>query len=521
MVRSGAGQRYGLVVPVVKAASRYGNDSGFIRLWSDASREAALDVRRANMSPDQSVAALTIGAKLKVTPEEYKDILTSPILANHPNPINFHNLTITGQGNGNLFGSATTELGREDMPVVPASHASVSSFAQTLKDAGIQSREEDVDPRTLIATQNELDGRKVAALIPRLQAERGTNPDKGTLVVSKEGSILDGHHRWGAAASIAMEDPTFKSHVLRVDAPIGKLLELTHAYNDAKGLQPHEFGQFTAGGLFNPMNLGIPEGEHPPDPNKPYLYHNGHWLLLATDAEDNKELKLTGWTQEARDAALATRRAKTQVENYPHAVPGVTQTPLQAFANKAAPVDEEAVDLEHYQQGWMAGLHTDQKSALEDYTTVGYHDINATLRGVTIDPYDSSMSVAETKAEIPKIDAALASVPPLSGPVTVYRGISGDIGLKEGVVIGDKGFVSTTLNPAVVPTFAGDDKNTFLAITLPKGSQAAYMGPVSVHHEDEVLLPRDSSFRVTKVTSDSDGNKFAEAELVSNGTKAK
>ena len=63
-------------------------------------------------------------------------------------------------------------------------------------------------------------------------ATQGSPVTKLTLIISKEGYILDGHHRFSCAM---LSDPNLQMSVLEVPMPIDDLLKLTLSYGDAIG----------------------------------------------------------------------------------------------------------------------------------------------------------------------------------------------------------------------------------------------------------------------------------------------
>lgn len=56
--------------------------------------------------------------------------------------------------------------------------------------------------------------------------------NQSTFIISSDNFIIDGHHRYLSGLLI---DPTMKVNVLRVEAPISKLLPLSLTYSDAVG----------------------------------------------------------------------------------------------------------------------------------------------------------------------------------------------------------------------------------------------------------------------------------------------
>lgn len=160
-----------------------------------------------------------------------------------------------------------------------------------------------------------------------------------------------------------------------------------------------------------------------------------------------------------------------------------------------APPSGELQDLANAQYD---KLSEDELAALFKYTGTGYIPINRTLRGAELQhPY-----TWDIKDAIQKLDSVVdkASLPK---ELTVYRGVR-DVhlnGIKPGDLITDKGFISTSTEMGVAFGFGtrtGDVPHTGLfKIQLPTGSHAALATGFST--EQEVILPRDSVYRVTNV----------------------
>lgn len=173
----------------------------------------------------------------------------------------------------------------------------------------------------------------------------------------------------------------------------------------------------------------------------------------------------------------------------------------------------------------FAGELTEEEAqALKDYATGGYRDLNAALRAGTDleDLDDASRALAE------HLDAALAKAPK-SDPIVVYRGVDpgwrpplgtrDDAAVRAGLAdftesrfaAGDivtlRGYQSTSLftQPALDASLTRETPGIIFEI---RTRSTAYLSPDlgTAHYADEaeVLLPRDSRFRVVKVLRDVD-----------------
>ena len=101
-------------------------------------------------------------------------------------------------------------------------------FMQFLRDSGIEIVEEEVDASHLRASQNELNGAKIAGIASGMEA--GKVPD-ARIFVSDSGYVVDGHHRW--AAKVGLEYKTgqpMKQPVNHIKADIIKVLQLANDF---------------------------------------------------------------------------------------------------------------------------------------------------------------------------------------------------------------------------------------------------------------------------------------------------
>jgi hypothetical protein len=209
-------------------------------------------------------------------------------------------------GHPGLFTRSAKPLARKDMPVVEGDAAHIAEFRGVLRERGLSWRSERVDPATLHATQNELDGAKVGG-IERAMRSGKFAPDAQYLVVDRAGNVLDGHHRWAAAATLRVGQPPptapVRVKVLRVDTDIDGLLDAGRAYNEKAGVKSKSFGQRAVDGP------GAPDPSTAPDPSLPYFWLDGEgWVLLASDTADGVPRDLSGLPlpdQADVDAALA------------------------------------------------------------------------------------------------------------------------------------------------------------------------------------------------------------------------
>lgn len=125
-----------------------------------------------------------------------------------------------------LFARAAGKIKRENMPQIPDEHR--DTFVKELREAGVTVEDTQVDPKQLRPTQSEFAGPKVGKMLQGMRKEGWFgNP----ILVTSDGYILDGHHRWAAKAAQALEKPGVKIPVTRIDMPIAKVLTFGLAFD--------------------------------------------------------------------------------------------------------------------------------------------------------------------------------------------------------------------------------------------------------------------------------------------------
>jgi len=167
--------------------------------------------------------------------------------------IDLCNVSVPGT---NLFCVESKGIPRIDMPQLkgvptdgsPASQLTVDArgevditekFLDDLRARGIGLEPGEALASHLKATQNELNGNKVAGIMGAMRD--GKLDVTSPMVVSKDGYIVDGHHRWAAAVALeydGIDNPVtdMAMKVVRVDADIIDILEASKAFAAEQGI---------------------------------------------------------------------------------------------------------------------------------------------------------------------------------------------------------------------------------------------------------------------------------------------
>jgi len=145
-------------------------------------------------------------------------------------PVNLEHLQVTGKGNENMFARHATETPRSKMPQLPETVAGMRGFTDDLAARGVKVElRKGVDPRSLHATQNELDGAKVGSIYGYIRGG-GWQADS-VIIASREGAVVDGHHRWAAGSAARVAGMDFGINVLQVDMGIEELLDIAQSHS--------------------------------------------------------------------------------------------------------------------------------------------------------------------------------------------------------------------------------------------------------------------------------------------------
>ena len=182
----------------------------------------------------------------KITPEEQREIsmkidelnkMTQDAMARGEKAPNYNLCQITVPGT-NLYCDNNLGIPREDMPQfkgkpqpgTPAADMPVDKngevdteplFKQMLADKGVKVLDTEIPSDSLKATQSELVGSKVAGMTKALEKDPNHPAITAPIYVSRDGYVVDGHHRWAAVTSAAIKagKPTdMKVRVIDMDA---------------------------------------------------------------------------------------------------------------------------------------------------------------------------------------------------------------------------------------------------------------------------------------------------------------
>lgn len=144
-----------------------------------------------------------------------------------------------------------------------------------------------------------------------------------------------------------------------------------------------------------------------------------------------------------------------------------------------------------YVQDDYGPLTDEQIGAISEYQSQDmYREVNGALR--RDEPLSAELADLRDQLDSVFEDDRIY----LEEDVVVFRGAAIDTSeIKQGDVYQDKGYLSTSADPAVAVRFS----STVVAITVPKGYPAAYLPALGMSGEAELLLPRDTNIVIDEV----------------------
>lgn len=113
-------------------------------------------------------------------------------------------------------------------------------FKKHLEKKGVTVKKKAVPAAMLKATQKDLVGNKVAGMLEALKNDPTHEKITAPILVSRDGYILDGHHRWAALVGLDMASGSDKSVMMNVevvDMDIGSLVDESNKFGDEIGLK--------------------------------------------------------------------------------------------------------------------------------------------------------------------------------------------------------------------------------------------------------------------------------------------
>lgn len=316
-------------------------------------------------------------------------------------------VTVTGT---NLFCADTKNIPRVKMPQMD--EAQTKAFLKHLEGKGYKVEKDDEKSVHLRATQNQLNGAKVAKLAARIESGDGKENER-RIVVSRDDYILDGHHHWAAQIALDARNNKLGGHntkISRVDIDIITLLNEANKFTGGAGAQGFEDEKRAR---WRRMRAEAEawlakwdESQHPRVPGGPEggQFTSGGEGSSADDAKlDPKVIAVGGdaWNKAtARRLEREYQEAKPALETLTAKYAGLDAPPDVA----APPEPDEDEEPPYMPQSWGEMSSDDQDKAFEEYKSA---KLSGYLESETTNWYDSGQALDDAKtilAENPEED---------------------------------------------------------------------------------------------------------------------
>ena len=175
------------------------------------------------------------------------------------------------------------------------------------------------------------------------------------------------------------------------------------------------------------------------------------------------------------------------------------------------------------QRGYKGSLDQEVSESVNAYCGGSYYAMNKSLRNPKSKDFEEEGPGERNEwqknlreGHISRLDQAIAGSPPTTADLVVHRGVSGKraIASIEKAGVGgtyiDKGFGSTSMSLTVAREAMSGElfgaktsaEGKVITIKIPKGSKALTAAGISNYGEREVILPRNSKFKITKIGYD-------------------
>ena len=164
---------------------------------------------------------------------------------------NLCKITVAGT---NLYCAGNAGIPREEMPQFkgkPTEGSPAASmekdingevdtepmFRELLKRKGIKTIQTELPSDSLKATQSELVGAKVAGMAKALESDPNHPKITAPIYVSRDGYVVDGHHRWAAVTTNAIRDgKPANMKVIVIDADIKDVIPMSNKFAEEIGV---------------------------------------------------------------------------------------------------------------------------------------------------------------------------------------------------------------------------------------------------------------------------------------------
>ena len=187
--------------------------------------------------PVSAANAVISGKSANVTSADLDDAMIY-LAQNAPPGTNLMRLSVDGK---QVTGDNGLPHSRKDMPQFDGDNK--TQFVQEMEASGVRVTRKSVDPSRLTPGQNEIDAGKTGSMFRDLDSAKVAPNGGDPILVSREGRVLDGNHRYAAYSSARQDGhPDITINVIELDMPAGQLLPIMQSWTQSHGIQTRALG---------------------------------------------------------------------------------------------------------------------------------------------------------------------------------------------------------------------------------------------------------------------------------------
>jgi len=204
-----------------------------MRIANEMRRRAEAEAKKPLFDAAEVTQRTVDGLGSDIPPRRFAEVLT--LMADRTDDPDITNISLAGTG---LMSRDNLGIARKDMPQVPSNRK--TEFLGILESRGVTVEREEVLASTLKPIQAEISGRTAGQIMRRIETSTDkflNDFDKGAIVVSSDGYVIDGHHRWAAYVGLEFARSPLKIRILRVNMRHRALIDATKKWNNAVGIE--------------------------------------------------------------------------------------------------------------------------------------------------------------------------------------------------------------------------------------------------------------------------------------------
>lgn len=185
----------------------------------------------------RNLTAIRSGRKVTVNAEDVEPMLE--LMSRGSDQPNLTLLSVKGM-EGKTFDTENLGLDRSQMPQVPSQLK--QKFIADMEAQGVGMKRSERNPIGLKPIQGEISGRSAGFIMQNEKKDRKVT-DAARVLVTRDGWILDGHHRWAGSVALELAGHGHSLPVLILDQDLGFAMDTVRKWGEANGVQSLDLGE--------------------------------------------------------------------------------------------------------------------------------------------------------------------------------------------------------------------------------------------------------------------------------------